>query len=283
MVNGAAEVFGILGNPVAHSLSPVFWNAAFSALKLNAVYVPFMVPDGRIAEALGGLSALSISGVNVTKPFKEAVVPYMNVLHPPADVLGAVNTVRCLPNGTREGYNTDFHAFLKLFDAMKPSGPVTLLGAGGAGKTVLYGLCQRRCDMVYWANRHPNRQKMNFAVEGTNIQLTSWNESDLAEAFSRSSVIVNATTLGWQAGDRIPGFEQAISPRHTYLDLNYGVHSALLAVARRAGAQVIDGLEFLIQQGLQAFHILLQQCAPEDVIRGSILNSVTGISGRDTT
>jgi shikimate dehydrogenase len=283
MVNGGTRVFGILGNPVTHSLSPVFWNAALTALKLNAVYVPFPVPEGRIAEALGGLSALSVSGVNVTKPFKEQVVPFLDVLHPPADVLGVVNTVQCRPDGTMEGYNTDHSAFLAILDASKLMGPVTLLGAGGAGKTVLHGLCQRGFDVVYWANRHADRQKVDFPVEGTSIQLIAWNEQELTKAFSDSAVIINTTTLGWNSTDRIPGLAAALAPGKTYLDLNYGTQSALVRQARAAGAVVIDGIEFLIQQGLRAFEILLPHKAPEEIIRASIIDSVKGISGRDTT
>ena len=141
MINGQTKIFGILGRPVAHSLSPVMHNAAFRHLGMNAVYVAFPVTD--LAQAVAGLRGLGIGGVSVTIPFKEEIIPLIDELDPQAAAIGAVNTV-VNRDGRLTGYNTDWlGAVTALTAKISLKGRhVLILGAGGASRAIAYGIFQ---------------------------------------------------------------------------------------------------------------------------------------------
>jgi len=141
MIDGQTKIFGILGRPVAHSLSPVMHNAAFRHLGVNAVYVAFPVTD--LARAVSGLRGLGIGGVSVTIPFKEEIIPLLDELDPQAARIGAVNTV-VNRDGRLTGYNTDWlGAVTALTAKISLKGRhVLILGAGGASRAITYGIIQ---------------------------------------------------------------------------------------------------------------------------------------------
>ncbi len=141
MINGQTKIFGILGRPVAHSLSPVMHNAAFRHLGINAVYVAFPVTD--LAQAVAGFRGLGIGGVSVTIPFKEEIIPLIDELDPRAARIGAVNTV-VNRDGRLTGYNTDWlGAVTALTAKISLKGRhVLILGAGGASRAIAYGIIQ---------------------------------------------------------------------------------------------------------------------------------------------
>ena len=137
MIDGQTKIFGILGRPVAHSLSPAMHNAAFRHLGINAVYVAFPVTD--LAQAVAGLRGLGIGGVSVTIPFKEEIIPLIDELDPQAARIGAVNTV-VNRDGRLTGYNTDWlGAVTALTAKISLKGRhVLILGAGGASRAIAY-------------------------------------------------------------------------------------------------------------------------------------------------
>ena len=139
MINGHTKIFGILGRPVAHSLSPAMHNAAFRHLGVNAVYVAFPVTD--LAQAVSGLRGLGIGGVSVTIPFKEEIIPLLDELDPRAARIGAVNTV-VNRDGRLTGYNTDWlGAVTALTAKISLKGRhVLILGAGGASRAIAFGV-----------------------------------------------------------------------------------------------------------------------------------------------
>ena len=139
MIDGHTKIFGILGRPVAHSLSPVMHNAAFRHLGMNAVYVAFPVTDFR--KAVAGLRGLGIGGVSVTIPFKEEIIPLIDALDPRAAEIGAVNTV-VNRDGRLTGYNTDWlGAVAALTAKISLTGRhVLILGAGGASRAIAFGI-----------------------------------------------------------------------------------------------------------------------------------------------
>ncbi len=141
MITGATTVYGILGRPVAHSLSPAMHNAAFRALSLNAVYVPFAVQN--LAQAVQGLRGLNLGGVSVTIPFKEEIIPLLDEVDDRARLIGAVNTV-INRNGWLWGSNTDWEgALTALQDQTELAGQsVLVLGAGGVGRAIVYAVRQ---------------------------------------------------------------------------------------------------------------------------------------------
>ncbi|NLI79856.1 MAG: shikimate dehydrogenase [Candidatus Riflebacteria bacterium] len=319
-ITGQTALYGVLGDPVSHSLSPVFWNAGFRALGLDAVYVPFHVPAGRLAEALAGLGALGVRGVNVTLPHKEAAARLCTTLEPPADDLQAVNTIRLGPDGALHGANTDGPAMYRLLTSLwhpvgkgaplplaergyraalrggeggtlptssrsvgkgipaVPPGPVLLLGAGGAARAVLWSLFQAGATVIYWANRTAHRLVCPWSAERTQVRPVPWESQALNEVMVESTLIINATSLGWRAEDRLPVLTAAPGPGQTWLDLVYHPASPLQQAARAAGARVIDGLDLLLGQGAAAFTLLTGHPAPLAAMRRALRRHLAGRS-----
>jgi shikimate dehydrogenase len=147
-VDGATKLYGIMGKPVSHSLSPAMHNAAFQAQGLNKVYVAFEVTD--VARALDGFRAIGVGGVSVTIPHKQAVIPYLDTIDPVARKIGAVNTL--LIEGMHiRGYNTDWIGANKALDTIidLPASTVLVLGAGGSARAIGFGL-QEKGPRLSW-------------------------------------------------------------------------------------------------------------------------------------
>ncbi len=157
-ISGSTRVVGVFGHPVTHSLSPAMHNAAFKALELPYVYVPFAVAPDAIGSALRGLPALGIVGVNLTIPHKESALPFLDEITDEARIVGAVNTVHCL-NGLLIGDNTDGRGFYQpLVEAgvTVRGQTVVVLGAGGAARAVVYRLVREGANVIL-ANRTRER------------------------------------------------------------------------------------------------------------------------------
>jgi shikimate dehydrogenase len=142
-VTGKTTVVGIIGFPVTHSLSPVMHNAAFAALGLDWIYVPFQVPREGLARGVAGLAALGVAGFNVTIPHKVAIIPLLDRISPEAELAGAVNVV-ALQDGALVGYNTDgiglVAALARAFGFTPAGRSVLVLGAGGAARAAVAAL-----------------------------------------------------------------------------------------------------------------------------------------------
>jgi shikimate dehydrogenase len=167
-ISGRAALYGVVGYPISHSLSPIFQNRVFEHLGLNAVYVPFEVKPENLKTALEGLKALGIKGVNITIPHKENVLELVDYADEHAKNIGAVNTVKF---GERtEGYNTDWVGFLKSLKEILPElkgKRVLVLGAGGSARAVLYALKREGAQVFLW-NRTKEKAKLlsqSFGVE----------------------------------------------------------------------------------------------------------------------
>ena len=269
-ITGSTRIYGIIGDPVEHSLSPVFWQAAFANLHLNAVYVPFRVKNDEIDRAIAGLQALGVQGVNVTSPHKESAARHCSILHSPADVLQAVNTVWHDDAGKINGANTDACAAQEILSRFPKQRIVTLLGAGGAGKAFLWGLYQTKPDVIYWLNRTQISQVPSFISGDTRIITLPWDDHSLTTAIADSTMIINATPLGWKDDDDLPGLRHGLSADKIYIDLNYAPDSRLVTDARQSGAWVIEGKELLLQQGFESFQILTGYPAPKQVMQKSL-------------
>jgi len=155
MINGRTELYGIIGNPIRHSLSPMIHNEAFKRLGWNAVYLAFEVKN--LEEALRGIRELGVRGVSVTHPFKTKVIPFLDKVEKLAKKIGAVNTI-VHRGGRLIGYNTDCDGALEaLEEKMSLRGKrVVLLGAGGAARAIGFGLMERDCQLII-ANRSQDR------------------------------------------------------------------------------------------------------------------------------
>ncbi len=278
MTGGTTRIVGIIGHPVGQSLSPAMHNAAFQALKMDYVYVPFDVSPESVPAAVGGLKVLGIRGVNVTIPHKEAVVPYMNVLTREAETMGAVNTI-LLDGDTLTGANTDGPGFVRaLWEALRvrPKGRrFVVIGAGGAGHAVAVQLALEGAACIVILNRTGRRASQLACDVKRLAPLCHAPAMDLsgaavAYAMGAADIVINATSVGM--GDRkspIPG--DLLQKRHIVCDLVYRpAVTPLLAAAKKKGCRTMGGLGMLLHQGAMAFELWTGRKAPLAVMRKAL-------------
>ena len=271
-INGATELYGIMGNPVAHSLSPAMHNGAFAALGLNKAYLPFVVQD--VAQAMTGLRALGIRGASVTIPHKEAVIPYLDTIDPVAEKIGAVNTL-LIDHNAIHGVNTDWlGANRALSEKISLKGAsVLLLGAGGSARAIGFGLLEAGASLTI-ASR---TQEKGLAL----ARLLDCTWLPLAEATTaKGDVLVNATSMGM--GDQrelLPIAKEALANFQVVMDIVYApLATRLLQAAELAGCQTINGLAMLLYQGAAQFELWTGQPAPVEVMRQSLLTSLGAVT-----
>jgi len=261
-LSGHTQVVGVIGWPIAHSVSPAMHDAAFEALGLDWCYVPFPVPPARLGEAIAGARALGVRGLNATIPHKQALLSLVDDLTPAARAIGAVNTIAV--RGERLlGHNTDAGGFLRALReaGFAPEGCRALvLGAGGAARAVVYALLSVG-GRVTLLNRTLERAAAlahEFAGLFPRDTLTAGvlDAATLGQVGITDGLIVNATSLGmWPAVDTSPWPEEArLSGSAFVFDLVYNPRTTrLMRQAQAAGARAVDGLGMLVHQGAEAF------------------------------
>lgn len=259
------QVFGLLGNPVSHSLSPPMHEAAYRELGMDARYVTFEPEPKSLETAIEGARALGIRGLNVTIPFKQDVLTLVE----PAELarrIGAVNTVDF--SGTPTGYNTDAIGIRRAFDHHDVSltGKAVVVGAGGAGRAAAFALADEGMS-VEIANRTVER-----AHElASDIDEASGHELDeLGELLAEADVVVNATSVGMEH-DESPVPETALHGGLAVLDAVYSpIETRLLQEAEAVGATTIDGAWMLLYQGVEAFERWTEREAPVEVMNAAL-------------
>ncbi len=251
MISGQTRVAGIIGWPVAHSLSPAMHNAAFAALGLDWAYVAFPVAPARVREAVRGLAAAGVAGLNVTIPHKQAVLGECSAVSDAVAAIGAANTL--IPDGAGgwRADNTDAPGFLGALDEAAPlqldGATALVIGAGGAARAVVFALRQRGARVAV-ANRTPARA----AALGDPVEFS---RAALEQAAGESALIVNCTSLGLhEQGVPAELPADALGPGHVVVDVVYRPGgTAWLAAAAARGARCVDGLGMLLHQGAAAF------------------------------
>ncbi|MEA3408051.1 MAG: shikimate dehydrogenase [Chloroflexota bacterium] len=258
-----SRLVGLIGWPIEHSVSPPMHNVAFDALGLDWCYVPLPVPPQRLREAVEGVRALGLRGVNATVPHKQALLPLLDELTPAAETIGAVNTI-VVDEEKLVGHNTDARGFMQAVReaGFSPDGCTALvLGAGGAARAVVYALggvaervivlnrtMQRAHDLVGYFQRRVSAELEAGPLEAAAI----------SEMASEVDLVVNATPVGmwpqvdaspWPVGVPFPPgafcFDLIYHPRETHL----------MHTARAAGAGAANGLGMLVHQGAEAFEL----------------------------
>jgi shikimate dehydrogenase len=281
-ISAKTTLVGLIGWPVGHSVSPAMHNAAFAALELDWRYVPLPVdpiqPDA-VRDAVRGMRALGMAGINVTVPHKQAVLPFLDHIAPAAQAIRAVNTIIVAADGSLTGDNTDAPGFIADLRAhgVEPAGRrVLVLGAGGSARAIVYGLAQAGAHHITVANRSVERaeQLLNDlrpflgATTGAVVALLD----GLAEAAAGATLVVNCTSLGMTPrADTTPWpVELPLRPDQIVYDLVYNpADTLLLQQARARGAQAIGGLGMLIWQGALAFEQWTGQPAPVATMRAA--------------
>ncbi len=264
-IDGSTEVYGILGDPVCHSLSPAMHNAAFAAMGLNNGYVAFKVKD--VKAALDGVRELQIRGLSVTIPHKQAVIPYLDSIDPVAEKIGAVNTLVVSDNKIH-GYNTDWVGANRALDKelSLADNKILIMGAGGSARAIGFGLAEAGADIVITSRTPENGKKLAESLH------CPWYPLDETANLS-ADALINATSVGMNPfADKSPIPEAALVNFPIIMDIVYSpLETLLMKMAKKAGCKVIDGLAMLLYQGVAQFEIWTGQPAPEEIMRKALL------------
>lgn len=282
VVKATTRVTGVFGYPVRHSRSPAMHNAAFRALGLDVVYVPFEVHPDDLEMAIKGVRALGLLGVNLTIPHKEKVAQFLDWIDEEATRIGSVNTVHNV-DGELRGYSTDGRGFIRALQAAgkSPKGSrAVILGAGGAARATAYALAQHGASVTI-ANRTFSRavelaESLNPVVEGE-IKAVSLNGEAARKAISVADLLVNCTSVGMYPNvDEQPIPSEWLHPNLFVYDQIYNpLETRLLRAAKRSGAQTANGVGMLVYQGAISFEIWTGQSPPLAVMERAVLGIET--------
>ena len=277
--------FGVIGHPIAHSLSPLLHNTAFGLLGLECSYESFDVEPVSLRTIVSDLKSRDFAGLNVTIPHKEKIVALVDDLSEESKLVGAVNTLSF--NGNRiRGDNTDVYgiaATLRPYGGEIRDRLVLLVGAGGSARAIVYALIDQYSPAeIVFANRSPERaaelmRDFGPRAKGTSLRSITMEGHDIDSVISRACLIVNATPVGmYPAVDESPLSDQTkFQPGQIVMDTIYTpLETNLLAKARACGARTISGLEMFLHQGARSFEIWLDRQMPLDRLRQVILDEL---------
>jgi 3-dehydroquinate dehydratase/shikimate dehydrogenase len=269
------RVYGVIGNPISHSLSPLMHNAAFAARHVNAVLLPFHVND--LKDFLAACPKFGVKGFAVTIPHKQAIIKHLDGCDPLAAKIGAVNTVVVRGNGKLYGYNTDYVGVLRALSSrveLKGS-RVLLLGAGGAARAAAFALVEAGATVSIGARR--DSQSEALARDAG------------CEAIARGKVkgeffdaIVNSTPLGLRESDASPFRADELNCR-VVMDMIYRpMRTKLLKLAERRGIETVSGAEMFIAQGIAQWEIWMGERAPAEIMRRVTVDALKREENRKT-
>lgn len=262
MLTGKTSVYGIIGDPVEHSLSPGMHNAAFKELNLDSIYVPFHVKSEELEEAVQGAYSLGIKGLNVTIPHKTEVMKYLDYLDIAAGLIGAVNTIEFGENGI-VGHNTDGIGAVRAIEEFIPvkNKKIVILGAGGASRAICFQLLLSGVNDLIIANRtieKANELKGDLVEKLDHDVTVTGLDKKLQEELEDADILINTTPIGM-----FPNINQEpvvkanmMHPNLVVNDIVYNpLKTNLLKEAEKAGAKPVSGIKMLMYQGVEAFKI----------------------------
>lgn len=259
--SGAAKVAGVTGDPVRHSLSPRLHNYWLQKLGIDGLYAPFPADPGHFEQAMRGLAASGVAGVNVTIPHKQAAFQLADELDPAARAIGAVNTLVFSADGHISGRNTDAPGFL---DNLRQAGvdvsrgTSMVLGAGGAGRAAVYALISAGQDHVTVCNRSRDRAEQMVAdlvtagsIDPARLAVRDWDDRSALEGFD---LLVNTTSLGMTGKPALDITLDQLQDQAVVHDIVYvPLQTPLLAAAAARELKTVDGLGMLLHQARPAF------------------------------
>ncbi|HMK59526.1 MAG TPA: shikimate dehydrogenase [Dissulfurispiraceae bacterium] len=273
-ISGKTKIVGLFGYPVEHSLSPYMHNAAFEALGLEYCYVTYPVHPDLLEDAVKGIRALSLKGVNITVPHKERVISFLDEVDEEARFIGAVNTIQNR-DGQLIGYNTDGRGFMKSLDeaGITVEGKkVLIIGTGGAARAIGFYLCKSAGKVHLYDIDIPKAEVLAghlYAVRQNAILVDSttiYNKPFI----SSMDIIINATPLGLKAGDPSPIDVALIGSDQVVCDLIYK-DTPMLRAAADKGCKTMHGLGMLLWQGVIAFEIWTGIVPPVGVMKAALM------------
>ena len=278
LIDNETRVFGVIADPVGHSMSPMIHNAAFRHEGENCVYVPFRIPKEHLEEFLNDCADLGIEGLSVTIPHKEAVIRHLAKIDGSVRGIGACNTV-VFKDGQRLGFNTDYRAAMDSIDGAfkiddetpgKLEGKTALvLGAGGVSRAIVFGL-QRRGANVVICNRTLARAEQLAGRFG--VHARPWG----ARHSIKPHLVVNCTPIGMHPNvDESPLEKHFIRPAMTVFDTVYNPENTLLIKqAKQQGAKTVTGVDMFVRQAALQFRHFTGKDAPSEVMREQVKRAI---------
>lgn len=272
-IGGNTKIIALLGWPVSHTLSPAMHNAAFEAMGLDYCYVALPVRPDMLRDAIAGMRALNLAGLNVTVPHKENVMPLLDEISNEASFIGAVNTVIKTESGRLIGHNTDGRGFMKALeeDGIDPSNKLVLIiGTGGGARAISYYLADKSSELMMFDvdMKKAERLVSDLSINHKNIKhLKSLGEAESPE------LIINATPLGLKETDPLPLDEAMLKPGVIVGDLIYK-ETRLQRECRSRGIKTFHGLGMLLWQGVFASELWTGQRPPHDVMKRALVKGM---------
>lgn len=275
--NYNTRIVGVIGHPIKHSYSPLMHNVAFELSGLNYIYLPFDVPPALLKDSLKGMLALGIKGFNVTISLKEKILPMLKEISDEANTIGAVNTV-VNEDGILHGYNTDVLGIVESLIDYKDdlqNSTVTVIGAGGAARSVIYALIRNfKVDRINIVNRTEQiaeslKEYFSSKMLFTNLKSYPLVPPDIVEVFNKSKLIVNTTSMGMipNVDDSATSIPESFKKDQIVFDVVYTpVKTKLLRLAEAQGATIVTGLKMFIEQGAKAYELWTGEQMPKEKV-----------------
>ena len=273
-IDGYTRLAAVVANPIKHSISPFIHNSAFEATNTNGVYLAWEVDAAELAETVANIRRYQMYGINLSMPYKEQVIPYLDQLSEEACLIGAVNTV-VNREGTLIGYNTDGKGFFKSLPSFKISKKrLVLLGAGGAAKAILAQAILDGVSQISVFVRSSSMEKTRPYLEkiqnatGFRVDLFALEDvQDLQDSITQADLLVNATSVGMD-GSSQPIPTSILLPKQLLVaDVIYQpFETPFLKWAKNQGNQSINGLGMLLYQAAEAFELWTGKEMPTDQI-----------------
>jgi len=273
-IDGYTRLAAVVANPIKHSISPFIHNSAFEATNTNGVYLAWEVDATELAETVANIRRYQMYGINLSMPYKEQVIPYLDQLSEEACLIGAVNTV-VNREGTLIGYNTDGKGFFKSLPSFKISGKrMVLLGAGGAAKAILAQAILDGVSQISVFVRsssiektRPYLKKIQNAT-GFRVDLFALEDvQDLQDSITQADLLVNATSVGMDGSSQPIPTSIVLPEKLLVADVIYQpFETPFLKWARKQGNQSINGLGMLLYQAAEAFQLWTGKEMPTDQI-----------------
>lgn len=275
-INGKTRLICIIGNPVDHSQSPYMHNLSFEKLKLDYSYMGFNIEKGFVKEAVEAMRVLNVRGFNITMPYKEEVMNYLDEVKEDARLIGSVNTV-VNENGKLIGHNTDGKGFIKALEEENikyKDEKIVILGAGGAARAIAIELALKGPREILIVNRtlkaaEKIRDTINKNIEEARSRSMVLDEELLKEELKDASILVNTTSIGMDEtiDKSVIKNIDLFYPELLVLDLIYDpLKTKFLSMAEEKGCKIMNGLDMLIYQGAIGFKLWTGLDMPKEVI-----------------
>ena len=273
-IDGYTRLAAVVANPIKHSISPFIHNSAFEATNTNGVYLAWEVDEAELAETVANIRRYQMYGINLSMPYKEQVIPYLDQLSEEACLIGAVNTV-VNREGTLIGYNTDGKGFFKSLPSFKISRKrLVLLGAGGAAKAILAQAILDGVSQISVFVRSSSMEKTRPYLEkiqnatGFRVDLFALEDvQDLQDNITQADLLVNATSVGMDESSQPIPTSIVLPEKLLVADVIYQpFETPFLKWARNQGNQSINGLGMLLYQAAEAFELWTGKEMPTDQI-----------------